>query len=90
MGRGLTQDDVASALNTSTRNISRWESGSHEPGAWTMMELLNLIRGSADDVQSLVAGDCTEEDATRLAREYVDHNPGQVVVSRPQTVFNGV
>lgn len=87
VGRGLTQDDVASALNTSARNIGRWESGSHEPGTLTTLDLLNLIRGSAADLQSIVAKNHTEHDAVALANTYLQSNPGQVIVQRAQALF---
>lgn len=46
--QNLSQDDVAKAINTSQRNIGRWENGSNEPTANFVIRLANFFECSID------------------------------------------
>lgn len=46
--RNLTQSDVAVAVGTSQRNISRWENESNEPTASFLIMLANYFQCSID------------------------------------------
>lgn len=46
--RNLTQNEVANALNTSQRNIGRWETKSNEPTASFIIALANYFQCSTD------------------------------------------
>lgn len=40
--RGMTQQQVADALNVTQLTVSRWESGDHVPGAKALLALASL------------------------------------------------
>ena len=44
----LSQNDVAKAINTSQRNIGRWEKGENEPSAGFVILLANFFECSTD------------------------------------------
>ncbi len=46
--RGLTQAELAKAINTSQRNIGRWENGENEPTASFISRLAIFFGVSAD------------------------------------------
>ena len=46
--RGLTQAEVAKEIDTSQRNIGRWENGENEPAANYIAELAKFFQVSAD------------------------------------------
>ena len=46
--RNLSQLDVAKGIETSQRNIGRWESGSNEPSSSFVIKLANFFNCSAD------------------------------------------
>lgn len=46
--KGLTQSEVAKAINTSQRNIGRWENGENEPTASFIVQLATYFNVSAD------------------------------------------
>ena len=46
--KGLTQAEVAKAINTSQRNIGRWENGENEPTASFIAQLAKYFGCSAD------------------------------------------
>ena len=46
--RNLTQSDVAVAVGTSQKNISRWENESNEPTASFLIMLANYLQCSID------------------------------------------
>lgn len=45
---GLTQSQVAKAINTSQRNIGRWENGENEPTASFLVALADFFNVSID------------------------------------------
>lgn len=57
----LTQNDIAKAINTSQRNISRWENGENEPSSSFIIKLANYFDVSADYLLGLEDdfGSCT-------------------------------
>ena len=46
--RNLTQNDVATAINTTRTNIGRWEKGINEPSANFIMQLADFFEVSVD------------------------------------------
>lgn len=46
--RNLTQNDVATAINTTRTNIGRWEKGINEPSANFIMQLADFFEVSTD------------------------------------------
>lgn len=46
--RDLTQEDVAKAIQTSQRNISRWEKGQNEPASSFLIKLADFFDVSID------------------------------------------
>ena len=46
--KGLSQTEVAKSLNTSQRNIGRWENNENEPGASFVIKLANFFEVSSD------------------------------------------
>ena len=46
--RNLSQLDVAKGIDTSQRNIGRWESGSNEPSSGFVVKLANFFNCTAD------------------------------------------
>ncbi len=51
--RGLTQAEVAKAIETSQRNIGRWENGENEPTASFISLLANFFEVSSDYILGL-------------------------------------
>lgn len=39
----LTQDELAAAVETVRRNIHRWETAGHDPGALTLIRILDAV-----------------------------------------------
>ena len=87
IGRGLTQDELAALLGTSSRNISRWESGANEIGLFTLLDLLNIIRGSAGDLQRIAAEDIDEDGAIALAHRHIEQNKGTITIEHVRSRF---
>ncbi len=46
--KNLTQTELAKAINTSQRNIGRWENGLNEPTSSFVMQLATYLEVSAD------------------------------------------
>ena len=46
--RNLSQLDVAKGIDTSQRNIGRWESGNNEPSSSFIIKLANFFNCTAD------------------------------------------
>ena len=46
--KNLTQSELAKAINTSQRNIGRWENGENEPTASFLIALANYFQISID------------------------------------------
>ena len=47
---GMTQQQLADALGCRAKDISRWESGLHEPGALTLKKMAQFLGCSMDDL----------------------------------------
>lgn len=43
LDRGLTQQELATAINSKQRTVSRWESGEREPGWGAMQRLVRFF-----------------------------------------------
>ncbi len=47
---GLTQKDIASALNIDTSTVTKWETGESRPRAEKLPEIARLLGCSVDDL----------------------------------------
>lgn len=47
---GLSQADLAEKVGCRQKDISRWESGLHEPGALTLKKMAQALGCSMDDL----------------------------------------
>lgn len=47
---GLSQADLAEKVGCHQKDISRWESGLHEPGALTLKKMAQALDCSMDDL----------------------------------------
>lgn len=47
---GMTQTQLADAVGCYQKDISRWEAGTHEPGAQTLKKLAKALSCSMDDL----------------------------------------
>lgn len=47
---GLSQADLAEKVGCHQKDISRWESGLHEPGALTLKKMAQALGCSMDDL----------------------------------------
>lgn len=47
---GMTQAQLAEAVGCTQKDISRWESGLHEPGALTLKKMAQALGRSMDDL----------------------------------------
>lgn len=47
---GMTQAQLAEAVCCHQKDISRWEAGTHEPGALTIKKIAQALRCSMDDL----------------------------------------
>lgn len=52
--RGLTQADLAEAINRSEAAVSRWETGKATPTAWDLRELARVLRLEDDQLDVLL------------------------------------
>lgn len=50
LAAGLSQAQLAEAVGCRQKDISRWESGQHEPGALTLKKMAQTLRCSMDDL----------------------------------------
>ena len=50
LAAGLTQAQLAEAVGCLQKDISRYESGQHEPGALTLKKMAQALRCSMDDL----------------------------------------
>lgn len=64
---GLTQEEVANALNISRQTVSNWETGSAQPTIDKAIELASLYRVSMDNLVGVTDGD-TQERSKVLSR----------------------
>ena len=47
---GMTQKQLADALGCTQKDISRWESGLHEPGALTLKKIAQILSCSMEEL----------------------------------------
>lgn len=47
---GMTQAELAEAIGCRQKDISRWEAGTHEPGALTLKKMAQALGCSMDDL----------------------------------------
>lgn len=47
---GMSQADLAEKVGCRQKDISRWESGLHEPGALTLKKMAQVLGCSMDDL----------------------------------------
>ena len=47
---GMSQADLAEKVGCRHKDISRWESGLHEPGALTLKKMAQVLGCSMDDL----------------------------------------
>lgn len=47
---GMTQAELAEAVGCYQKDISRWEAGTHEPGALTLKKMAQALGCSMDDL----------------------------------------
>lgn len=50
LSAGLTQTQLAEAVGCKQKDISRYESGLHEPGALTLKKIAQVLGCSMDDL----------------------------------------
>jgi transcriptional regulator with XRE-family HTH domain len=53
--RGLTQQELANAVQTDPGSVSRWERGKSVPNLRQLCEICRLLDGSADEALALRA-----------------------------------
>lgn len=69
----LTQKELAEKIDNSQRNISNWESGSHEPDCETLVKLADALYVSLDDLFGRIDGfdykTTTDKDLNTIIRQ---------------------
>jgi transcriptional regulator with XRE-family HTH domain len=69
--RGYTRTKVAAALDTNENQIKRIEDAVGSTSGLTLLKLIRLLDGSAEQVADLVMKeDATEDEGRRLAEEW--------------------
>lgn len=81
IGRGLSQEVLASLIGVSDRQLRDYEKGKAEPKVGTMTRLLEAIRGTWDDVIVLLQSDATTEAARQFARQRLLHSGDEQVIA---------
>lgn len=69
--RGMSQEQLANAVEVTTNTIWRVEAGRQEPRTSLLSALLAVLRGRARDVQELLKAGATAERARALADEAI-------------------
>ncbi len=78
--RGISQDEVARHLGTSTRVVGGWERSEADPASTSLAAFTRFIHASAEHVVTLLIDpDATQDDARRLANEWLEHSQQQVL-----------
>lgn len=52
MERGLTQGQLAKMVGCLSKDISRWETGAHTPGAKSLLKLAAALECSLDELMT--------------------------------------
>lgn len=65
----LTQKDLAALLQTSLRNITRWERGVRVPNSKTLLDLLRVLGGTLEHYNSLLYDKAATEETGRAFAE---------------------
>lgn len=67
--RGLSQEDIARAVDVSVKTVWNWETQPQEIPSTKLAAFLRMVEGSAEDVISLLnQDDATPDDGRRLAQ----------------------
>lgn len=76
-----TQKDVADKIGNTARNVSNWESGSHEPDCETLVKLADALYVSLDDLFGRIEGfdfkKTTDKDLGSIMRQISKLNDEQ-------------
>lgn len=74
--RGLSQEELARLLDTSQKQVSRWENGEHRPIGETLHALVLAVQGNTNDVTALLADSgATPEHGEEAARRWLNTHP---------------
>jgi transcriptional regulator with XRE-family HTH domain len=81
---GMSQEDIARALETSQKQVSRWENGEHQPLGAKLNALVALVQGNMSDIMALLSNpSATAEDGERLADTWLNsHLNDQQAIAR--------
>lgn len=70
--RGLSQAEIAAAVGSSERTVIRWEKGDSQPDASELMQFVNMVKGSIEQLYRLFLDDSTTvEDGRRMATSWL-------------------
>ncbi|MBX0328230.1 helix-turn-helix transcriptional regulator [Oscillochloris sp. ZM17-4] len=68
----LSQEDVAQALEVSSKQVARWERGESDPSAVSLMMFVNTVQGDIRHVKSLMEEMRTLEDSQDMAAQRIE------------------
>lgn len=77
--RGLTIERVAELSQTSVSQISRIETGGQNTRAPLMFRVARTLRASLEDLETLLLGDETAEEAVRRAELLLSHESQELI-----------
>lgn len=84
--RGLSQEEVADALNVSRQAVSKWETGQSYPSTENLIALAALFESSADELLELARDEKTDAPETDGKK---DDEPASVPVDSPEETAVG-
>jgi transcriptional regulator with XRE-family HTH domain len=75
---GISQDEVARSLGTSTRVVGGWERAEADPASTSLAAFTRFVHASAEHVVTLLINpDATQADAVQLAHEWLEQSKQQ-------------
>jgi transcriptional regulator with XRE-family HTH domain len=72
---GISQDEVARSLGTSTRVVGGWERAETDPASSSLAAFTRFVHASAEHVVTLLINpDATQDDGVRLAHQWLEQS----------------